>query len=73
MLCVGLNVCVGEVYELGREYDAGERTRDEAALRVEFRAGLYYEEMVERMVDVVFVFNVGVWGYDLSDWYLMIE
>ena len=73
VLCVGPNVRVGEAYELGREYDAGERTRDEAALRVEFRAGLYHEETVERTADVAFAFNAGVWGYDPSDWHPTIE
>jgi len=73
VLCCGPNVRVDEAYELGREYDAGRGARDEAALVVEYRAGLYHEEARERAADVAFAFNAGVWGYDPSEWHPTIE
>ena len=78
--CVGPNVKVEDAYDLGVVYDSAEtrgmeESESMAALRVEYRTGLYHEEVVGEnpTPDVAFAFNAGIWGYDPSDWHPTIE
>lgn len=78
--CVGPNVKVEDSYDLGVVYDSAEtrgieESESMAALRVEYRTGLYHEEVEDKnpTPDVAFAFNAGIWGYDPSDWHPTIE
>ena len=88
VLCVGPNVKVDNGVDLNVAYDVRDRMSSSslsslssdvpsrAALRVEYRTGLYHDEApptLEEAPDVAFAFNAGVWGYDPSDWAPTIE
>ena len=88
VLCVGPNVKVDDGVDLDVAYDVRDRMSSSslssmssdvpsrAALRVEYRTGLYHDEApptLEEAPDVAFAFNAGVWGYDPSDWAPTIE
>lgn len=88
VLCVGPNVKVDDGVDLNVAYDVRDRMSSSslsslssdvpsgAALRVEYRTGLYHDEApptLEEAPDVAFAFNAGVWGYDPSDWAPTIE
>lgn len=73
--CVGPNVRTDAVLGVAREAAAATETR--AAVRVEFRCGLFHECVGEeegvRAADIAFAFNAGVWGYAPGDWIPTIE
>lgn len=72
--CVGPNVRTDAA--LGVAHEAAAATETRAAVRVEFRCGLFHECVDEKegvRADIAFAFNAGVWGYAPGDWIPTIE
>lgn len=72
--CVGPNVRTDAA--LGVAHEAAAATETRAAVRVEFRCGLFHECVDENewmRANIAFAFNAGVWGYAPGDWIPTIE